>query len=213
MNILQSTCCLNNQAVELLISGQSSRASKTLQNALQLLAGDDGEHPNKNESVDDFDIGCSRSIGVPDLQASAFFIYGHAIIIMEPAALQKITDEMICYYSSVVLFNWALTLHREGILGRKTNLKKAASIYARCLLVLAAIKSEQTADILTLLVLNNLAQIHSELCDYSECSHCLARVSNLLVEARSMDGCILTSKDVDAMVLNAMFSPTAAQAA
>jgi hypothetical protein len=213
MNTLHSICGLNNQAVELLISGQTSKASKTFQNAAQLLshAVANGEHPHYKYAPE-MHFGQSHSIN-PNLQASTFFVYDHAIIMMEPAT-PALTNGMLCYYSSVVLFNWALTLHREGMLGRETYLKKAASVYVRCFQVLPAMKSsEQTSSILTLLVLNNLAQIHFELCEYSECSHCLKQVRSLLAVAGYMDCCVLTSKDSDELFLNTMLSPTAAQAA
>jgi hypothetical protein len=111
MNSLQSTCCLNNQAVKVLMSSQPSKISKTFQNALQLLAREmltgsgNIEHPNKN-------VGYSRLIGVPDLQVSTCFIYNHAFI----------TYKMICYDSS------ALTLHREEMLGTQNMIPQESGL-------------------------------------------------------------------------------------
>jgi hypothetical protein len=229
MPILQQIHALNNQGVELLMSSQSSGASEVFQGALQLLVrtvgGDEGRQNDVNVHISDarkldndvpeFVLGQSHSV-VPDLQAKHFFVYNHAITIMEPT-VPKCNDETISQLSSAVMFNWALVFHREGMLGSEGSLKKASLLYARCLQILslsAAVQSKQPTTVLAFLALNNRAQIHYELCDYSESCSCMTHVTRILETAPNLECCLLTSRIVvEEIYLNTMLSPTAAQAA
>jgi hypothetical protein len=223
MSTLQKTRSLNNQGVELLILGQSSAASTAFKDAIQLLgsevAEDNGGGQNGenvlNDQIPELALGQSQS-AVPDLQAQCFFVYNQAITILEGTVLQC-NDETISLHSSVILFNWALVFHREGMLGNEKALKKAWFLYARCLKVLslsATAQSKQSSGYLALLALNNQAQIHYELCDYAESYNCMAQVADMINRTPSLEYSTLTLRNaVKEIYLNTMLSPTAAHAA
>ena len=207
-----------------MILGQPSEASKAFQSALQLLASTEANDsltvPSNaflklDDDVPEFVLGQSRFI-IPDLQAKHFFVYNHAITITEPT-VPKVSDETISQHSSAVLFNWALVFHREGMLGSEGFLKKASLLYARCLHILSlsvAVQFKQTTSVLAMLAFNNQAQIHYELCDYSESSKCMAQATSILQRTPNLECCTLSLGDVtEEIYLNTMLSPTAAAAA
>jgi hypothetical protein len=157
---------LNNQGAELLISGRSSEALKAFQSALHLLASavakDNGGEGNViihistvcklDNDVPEFALGQSCSVVPADLHTEHFFVYNQAITITEPS-IPNCNNETISQLSSAVLFNLALLFHREGMIGSEVSLKKASSLYARCLEALslnAAVQSKQTTTVLAI---------------------------------------------------------------
>ena len=228
MTTLQQVRCLNNQGVDLLISGQPSGASKAFQSALQLMASmatdDDDEGRvdvhimgvlKLDDEVPDLVLGQSRSI-VPDLQAEHFFVYNYAIAIMEPT-VPKCNYETISQLSSAVMFNLALVFHRKGILDSGVSLKKASLLYTKCLEALSlstAVQFKHTTTVLALLALNNQAQIQYELRDYAESSRCMTHVTSILETTSNLECSLLTTRNVvQEIYRNTMLWPTAAHAA
>jgi tetratricopeptide (TPR) repeat protein len=222
MNLLQNTRSLNNQGVELLVSGKSSEASKTFKLALQLLASDeeakyetDGERYDEkvNEEVPELDLSQSLSV-VPDLQADHFFVYNQAITIME-ATVTNVNDEAISQHSYAILFNLALCFHREGMLGSKKLLVKAAFLYAKCLQILSldvTANSEQipSSTVLAVVALNNQAQIHHELSEHSNALSCMAQVTSMLKRTPSLKCFTLSlKKALEEILLNTKLSSSA----
>jgi hypothetical protein len=79
---------------------------------------------------------------------------------------------------------------------------------------MAAKSKQNLSSVLAMLVLNNQAHIHYELCEYSESCRCMAQVTSILTTTPGLGCCILTLKKALAELhFNTMLSPTAAHAA
>jgi hypothetical protein len=221
MNSIKYACSLNNQGVDLLVSGDSSRAMRSLQIALNLLkeASDllettscIGMTQSNKEAPLPF---CESPSTVPGLEGTEFYFYDHGIMITDITNGES--EEMISLYIAIVIFNLALASHIEGRLGHEKSLKKAALLYSMTVQLLtgSSIPDDMSATILTLFALNNKAQIHYDQCEYIESVDCMEAISKIMGSAHSLQS-TLSPKDVEGLMLNAMLLlnvPSAAHAA
>jgi hypothetical protein len=110
----------------------------------------------------------------------------------------------------------ALASHLEGRLGSEKSLKKAALLYSMTVQLLArfAMPDGISASMLTLLALNNEAQIHYDQCEYIQSVDCMAAISKMMDGIHGIYS-TLNPKDVEGLMLNVMLLnvPTAAHAA
>jgi hypothetical protein len=221
MNSIKYACSLNNQGVDLLVSGESVRARKTFQRALCLfdkaiakedettsctgmsLSSEEATQPHFRENTST----------VPGLQDQHCYVYDHGIIITETSNGES--DEMLSLYTAIVLFNWALTSHREGRLGREKSLKKASLLYNMTvqLLTRCTIPDASTTT-LTLLALNNKAQIHYYQCEYVQSIDCMKSISKIMGSVQGLHSA-LNHEDIEGLMLNVMLLsiPSGASAA
>jgi hypothetical protein len=155
---------------------------------------------------------------VSALQGLQCYVYDHGIMISENRSADS-TDETLSLYSiAIVLFNSALASHTEGTaLGRDKSLMKASVLYS---LVVKFLNSRTMLDdtstaILTLLALNNKAQIHYDQCEYVHSVDCMNQISKIMGSRVGGLHSALNRKDINGLMLNVMLliAPTAAQAA
>jgi hypothetical protein len=170
MNSIKYACSLNNQGVDLLLSGESARAIQAFQFALCLLKRASVNEaktlsctPETNASCDDASLPFSESIStVSGLQGLLGYVYDHGIMISDNT-INGQTEVMISLFIVIVLFNLALASHSQGTaLGREKLLKKASLLYSLAMqfLTRCIMPEDASTTILTLLALNNKAQIH-----------------------------------------------------
>jgi hypothetical protein len=217
MNSIKYACSFNNQGVDLLVSGDYSKAMKAFQIALGLLKAAP-EAETTSILCDDASASwpfCESTSTVPALQGLPCYVYDHGIMISDN--INADTGEKLSLYIAIVLFNSALASHSEGTaLGREKSLMKASVLYGlvvtfltRCIML-----EDTSTTILTLLALNNNAQIHYDQCEYVHSADCIKQISNIMGSARGLHSA-LSHEDIDGLVLNAMcmITPTAAHAA
>jgi hypothetical protein len=111
----------------------------------------------------------------------------------------------------------ALATHSEGTaLGRDKSLLKASVLYSLVAQILAGRTTSEnmSTTILTLLALNNKAQIQYDQCEYVQYVDCIKQISMIM---GSVDGLhsVLSHEAVGGLLRNVMLliTPTAAQAA
>jgi hypothetical protein len=221
MYSIKDVYSLNNQGVDLLVTGDPSGAMASLKMAMDILKEAINEtNPtschglNQANEVAALPI-CESSLTVPGLQGTPCYVYDHGIMIAR-ATNEEPSDEMLSLYSAIVLFNMALTCHHEGRLGREPSLKRASLFYNMTAQILSgnAVPDDVSATILTLLALNNKAQIHYDQCEYIQCADCLKEVPRIMGTVQAVHSA-LSQEDIKGLLLNVMLlnTPTAAQAA
>lgn len=216
---IKRACSLNSQGVDLLVSGDSSGAMSFFKMAMDILkeavneaeaTSFDGLHINSYEELAIYE----SLLTVPGLQGVPCYVYSHGIMIAQ--TIEEESGEMLSLYSAIVLFNMALTCHHEGRLGRETSLKRASLFYRMSLQILNrnVVPGDISATILTLLALNNKAQIHYDQCEYNQCADCLKVLPSILGSVQAIHS-NLSQDDIKGLLLNVMLlnTPTAAQAA
>jgi hypothetical protein len=223
INSINYACSLNNQGVDLLVSDESSSAMKVFQSALSLLKK--AVHEAETASCTDMNVSCndaslltfcdSKST-VSGLQGLHYYVYDHGIMISGNDNGDT-TDESLSLYIAILLFNLALTSHSEGMaLGRDKSLKKASVLYGLVaqLLATCTIPEDTSTSIVTLLALNNKAQIHYDQCDYVQSNDCMKQISKIMASVRGLHS-VLNIKDIEGLMINGMLlsTPTTAQAA
>jgi hypothetical protein len=224
MNSINYACNLNNQGVDLLVSGESTRAMNAFQSALSLLHEADHETFETTSSTNTMNISCDdeslpfceSTSTVAGLQGLRCYVYDHSIMISD-SVNGDTTDEAVSLYIAIVLFNSALTSHSEGTaLGQEKSLMKASALYslAAQLLTTWTMPEDMSTTILTLLALNNKAQIHYDQCDYVQSIDCMGQISEIMGSVHGLHSA-LNHEDINGLMLNVMIlsTPTAAQAA
>jgi hypothetical protein len=221
MNSIKYACSLNNQGVELLVSGDFSRATRSLTKALSILkeaveeAGTTsytGMHLSSEEAELPF---CESTLAIPGLRDTHFYIYDHGIMLTGAANGGK--DDMLPLYSAAILFNLALASHHLARLhGHAKAFKKASLFYNVTLDILNAssMSDDMSVTLLTLLALNNKSQIHNDQCEYIQSVDCLKTISGIMGSVNDLYS-VLNEEDIKGLMLNTMLLnvPTAAQAA
>jgi hypothetical protein len=216
-------CSLNNQGVDLLVAGESSRALTTFLSALSLLKK---AAVNETETTPctDMDVSCDAT-SLPAFRGSAStvsglqdlhgYVYDHGIMISYK--INEETDVQISLYIAIVLFNLAIASHCQGAaLGREKLLKKASLLYSLVvqLLTKCTMPVDASTTILTMLALNNKAQIHYDQCEYVQSLDCMKYISKIMGGCRGLHSA-LKHEDVWGLLLNVILlsTPSAAQAA
>jgi hypothetical protein len=225
MNSINYACSLNNQGVDLLVSGESSRAMKFFQSALSLLKkADDEAGGDKITSCTQInEVSCNdasppfhgSSSTVPGLQSLHCYVYDHGIMIS--GNVNGDTVKTMSLYIAIVLFNSALASHSIGTtLGREQSLMKASVLYGLVaqLLATCTMPEDTSSSSLTLLALNNKAQIHYDRCEYVQSVDCMQQILKIIGSVHGLHSA-LNHKDIEGLMLNGMLlsAPTTAQAA
>jgi hypothetical protein len=218
MNSIKYACSLNNQGVDLLVSGELSKAITVFESAVGLLkeAVQESSCFGMDQSCDVASLPFCESISrVAGLNGLHCYVYDHGIVI--PGNCYGETEVIISLYIAIVLFNLALASHCEATaLGRAKSLEKASVLYSLAVQLLAscAMPEITSTSTLTLLALNNKAQIHYDQCEYVQHTDCMKNVSKLLDNGNAFPSA-LKHEDVEGLLLNVMLlsAPSAAQAA
>jgi hypothetical protein len=224
MNSIKHACSLNNQGVDLLVAGESSRAMKAFQSAVGLLKtavheAEKSAYTGMMTSNDDVSLSfCESTLTVSGLQGiHNGYVYEHGIMIPGNVNAAE-TEATICLYIAIVLFNLALASHCEGTaLGKYASLKKASVLYSLVVQLLnrrETTPEDESSTILTLLALNNKAQIHYDQCDFIQSVDCMNNVSHIIGSGRGLHFA-LNPDDIEGLLLNVMLlrTPSVAQAA
>lgn len=162
------------------------------------------------------------SCGLTELGAGCTYIYGRPILLEEPSQAHNL-ECVLSFYSASILFNLALACHHVGITnGRESALNRATLLYKMSIQLLHNCQTSTGSSselgtapaVLSLLALNNRAQIHYETCDYVQSSTCLSQMSRILHNSDFLYGA-LPEDDVEGLLLNVMLleTPSAAHAA
>jgi hypothetical protein len=223
MNSINYACSLNNQGVELLVSGESSRAMNAFHSALSLLKAvqktfettsctEINEVSRSDASLPFYE----STLTVSGLQSLHCYVYDHGLVISGNGDGDT-TEETISLYIATVLFNSALASHSEGTaLGLEKSLIKASKLYglAAQLLTQCAILEETFTTILIMLALNNKAQIHYDQCDFVQSVDCMQRISKIMCSVCGINAAF-NHKNLEQILLNVilMTAPTGAPAA
>jgi hypothetical protein len=222
MSLIMYACTLNNQGVDLLVAGESSRAIKAFQSAVGLLKtavheAEKSACTGMITSYDDVSLPfCESTSTVSGFQGLHGYVYDHCIMI--PGNVSNVVSEAtISLFIAVVLFNLALTSHSQGTaLGRAKLLRKASVLYGLVvqLLTTCTMPEDAATTILTPLALNNKAQIHYDQCEYVESVDCMKHVSHIICSGCGLHSA-LSHGVLEGLLLNVMLmsTPSAAQAA
>jgi hypothetical protein len=215
---IKYACSLNNQGVDLLVSGKLSRAIILFESAVGLLK--EAVHEAETSSCIGMDQSCDvaslpfcESIStVSGLNRLHSYVYDRGIVI--PGNGNGKTQVMISLYIAIVLFNSALASHCEvTALGRAKSLEKVSVLYSLAVQLLAryAMPEITSTTTLALLALNNKAQIHYDQCEYVQHAHCMVYVSKILGNSHVFH-VALKHEDVEGLMLNVMRLSTSSAA-
>lgn len=137
-----------------------------------------------------FRMGSNRSGGMPD--EGVGYVFHRPLLLSTEFNIRTNNELYIVVLSStaVICFNFALSCHRVGALeGRRATLHRAANLYHLTLGILGRFDttSDNPHSVLKCLVLNNLAHLHYEHCEYAECQYCLQRMFDLILWTGCLD--------------------------
>jgi hypothetical protein len=222
MNSIKYACNLNNLGVGLLVSGDPPRAIELFEGALSLLKK--AVHEAEITPCTEMNISCNDASSLPfyeststvsGLQGLHYYVYDHGIMISDNVNAD--TDETISLFIAIVLFNWALASHSEGMsLGREKSLMRASVLYRLVAKFLTRCTMPENAfsTILTLLTLNNQALIYYDQCEYVRSVDCMNTISKITGSVRGLHAA-LNHKVVEGLQLNVMVlsTPMVAKAA
>jgi hypothetical protein len=221
MSSIKYACSLNNQGVELLVSGDFSRATRFLTKALSIVKQAVKEagttsctdmHLSSEEAELPF---CQSAVAIPGLRDTHFYVYDYGIMLVDTTKREN--GDMLPLYSAAILFNLALACHHEARLhGQARAFKKASLFYNVTVGILNAssMPDDMSVTLLTLLALNNKSQIHNDQCEHIQSVECLKSVSRIMGSVEDLYS-TLNEEDIKGLMLNTMLLsvPTAAQAA
>lgn len=226
MNPLQQAAAINNESVFLLEAENLSGAIHSLQRAIIVVK--DGAKPvafkseGNNDAVTSYRSlpFCVRQchLKLRGLQNGVFYVYDRPFLIatgLTPST-QEDYDAIILLFSTHILFNFALAWHQLGaISGRARSLRRAGELYEFILKILRSSANNDTAyAVLKCLVLNNLAHIHYERCQYEESKSCIDSMFALALKTDCLESYI-HKVEISEILLNIIHvrPPTIARAA
>lgn len=152
------------------------------------------------------------------------YIYNRPLLIPSDIVIQSIEhmNSVVVTASTYIIFNFALTCHAVGKhTGKESYVTRAMRLYELTLKVLDTAQSSSNSpsvhemhSVLECLALNNLAQMHYELCDYQSSQFYMDYMHSLLMTIKRMDE-YLEEKELEEIMLNLVYlqSPTVAKAA
>jgi hypothetical protein len=213
---------LNNHGINLLFSDHPQEAMNAFQGALagiKEIVSDEGPHLDSESSSMSMSPADSLIRESPKrlhaLQNDQSFIYNRPLVIDNTVDVDcGDLDATLALLSATILFNLALCCHNIGRSGQEKALKRASVLYRMSLQLLQNCEASDCTTIICLLALNNRAQIHYELCDYSQSVHCLKQISKIMHDDVHLHES-LNAADLEGLLLNVMLQepPSAARAA
>ena len=212
---------LNNRGIKLLVAGHSQDAMDTFQSALsgikEIVSDEsptfDDEDASMSDTPTQHRLISESPLILQALQTDQSFVYNKPLVIEEIEAVDDI-DSTLALLSAAILFNLALCCHQIGRAGQEKALKRASVLYRMSLQLLQNCDANECTTVICLLALNNRAQIHYELCDYSQSGHCLKQISKIMHDDMNLHES-LNASDLEGLLLNVMLQdpPSAARAA
>jgi hypothetical protein len=132
----------------------------------------------------------------PILQNEMYFIYSRPIVLPAWRTLATFDDleRLALAFSVYLIFNLALACHYFGVVsGADGPLRQAMHLYkiflkpgSGCIVDLSH-HGIMDGALLQYLVLNNLAYLHFDYCEYDECEHCLQDMGRLTAQTGCLD--------------------------
>lgn len=239
MDPLNEAIALNNEGASLIDCGRSLDAIHQIRKAVDFMNDFRGEcdsSPFKtpNSSQDDHSTLYIKK-SLQQQQHNSFFVYCRPVRIPTNVDLSSIHDDFATHFQTTncyIFFNLAIACHQFGMAsGFDAPLLLAKEFYQGVLLIQsqlhANVSDSQSHYLIQCLVMNNLAHIHSERCEYDSSQCCINCVCDLIART----GCLnlehflpetatarsvwLRDDEVNEIKLNLMFGepPTMAQAA
>lgn len=202
MNFVKQATKLNNEGVSRMAGDENTKAMVAFQQSLALMK----QSVNQFESEDDDDDKDMSEAKFAPLRKSPFdlsmfqsgpsYVYNHYLLLHDKDFVEGDTESVLVLSSAIILFNFALACHQQGLSsGREAALKKASQLYR---LTVKLLVDNELHDInttsLALVALNNRAQIHYDQCDYAESRFCIEEMASLMVDVEYLH-CNLSQSD------------------
>jgi hypothetical protein len=158
------------------------------------------------------------------LNVGISYVYNRPLLIPTDISIQSVEhmNSVVVTASTYIIFNFALTCHAVGNhTGKESYLIRAMRLYELTLKVLETAKSSAVSSCvqemhaaLECLTLNNLAQMHYELCDYRSSQFYMDSMYAVLITIKRMDT-YLEENELEEIMLNLVYlqSPSVAKAA
>ena len=238
MNPLHDASILNNLGVALLESKDTVHAIHSFQRAVNIMkeytdvlasqessAGpaDDTfmRYETPSPAIDAF---CKLETGtkLESLNQGIYYTYDRPLLLPTDVSVstQESLDTYMLTSSAILIFNFGMACHQFGKeTGQEGALRQAVQIYELTLrMINRSCISEYLSKVVMCLALNNLANLHSDLCDYENCECCLECVKEILFHDSNIDLFALDFLDEtewSELKLNLMYgqTPSAASAA
>jgi hypothetical protein len=166
----------------------------------------------------------SSSALLDGLNCGISYIYNRPLLIPSDITIQSMEhmNSVVVTASTYIIFNFALTCHVVGKhTGKESYFTRSMRLYELTLKVLDTAQASSTSpyvhemhSVLECLALNNLAQMHYELCDYQSSQFYMDSMYALLMTIKRMDA-YLEENELEEIMLNLVYlqSPTVAKAA
>jgi hypothetical protein len=230
MSSLHEAASLNAEGVRLLGVGNTADALPKLQSALALIkevAVEHAENPHEflrtlrhrndqslrptiaREEHENWSFGSGI---LSSLKSDESYIYNRPLLIPSTTPATTLSredvDEFILTASTFLIFNFALACHQHGMTSRSEEcLSRAAALYRLTLKSLASAEGSILNPMLTILeflALNNLANLHFDLCDYAKSQGCLNLMYDIIMTTDCLD-MHLSGKEMEELMLNMIY--------
>lgn len=218
MNAMHEAVMVSNQGARLLSFGNIEGALKSFQHAVITMKNFTHQNGGPPKAFDMVALSASPIEGTPEtrVQEGVCYVYDRPLLIPTDlnANTQHELDSLVRTVSTYVIFNFALAFHQLGrISGQDAPLRQAAELYNTSFKILSRccgddnLNSKMNAT-LQCLVLNNLAHLHYDHCEYEKSRSCMDCMYDLIMFTECLDSssfCFLESKEIEEISLNLMY--------
>ena len=214
MSPFEEAAHLNNQGVIALTEGDDAFAIDAMTKSIRMMK-EELAKPTTDAIDNKLNVSCEpelRTVEIPDMDSSDEHheVFNQAIHI--PCDGDE-SDLDIHVYSAAVIFNLALSHHRQGLHGNLVSQAKALKLYNMVLKVLDdSMFQFRTAVMVKLATINNLAQIQFANGNYEEAKDGVYHLASFL---RIANGDVLAEPQVQGLLMNVLMfrAPKVAAAA
>jgi hypothetical protein len=215
MDFFAQAARLNNQGVTALLEGNDKAAVATLTRSIKMMKQEMSKPSNsdmkKSATLSD---DCEHStVEFPGFQgAHESYLFTEAITIPENGDRSELDTQI---YTAVVIFNLALTVHREGKNGKIEFMDKAQKLYTMALKILNNQCMNRVAVIVKLASINNLSQIRFDCGEYELAREGLDHVSAFMRASGNTNNAMLVEPEIQCLLMNVLLlkAPVIAPAA
>jgi hypothetical protein len=216
MEFFAQAARLNNQGVTALLEGDDKAAVAALTQSIKMMKQDMSKPSNSDmkKSITLSDDCEHSTVELPGFRGGAqeSYIFTEAITIPENGERSELDTQI---YSAVVIFNLALTVHREGKNGKIESMVKAQKLYTMVLKILDNQCMNRVAVIAKLASINNLSQIRFDCGEYELARQGLDHVSAFLRASGNTNNAMLEEPEIQGLLINVLLlkAPVIAPAA